>query len=470
MDTYASEVVSRALLGAMMGLQYGGSRDLYQALGYPTELKYEDFASRYYRQDMAKAVIDKPIEATWRGQFRITESTEEEVTPLEEAWDDLAYELGIKSKFRRLDKLAGLGEYAVLFLGFDDTTGELTAPVTRANRLLYVKPFGENHAEVNEWDNDVKSPRYGQPVIYNLTITNYDGTASGTLKVHYSRILHVAGDILESECEGSPTLKVLFNRLIDLDKVVGSSAEMFWRGGRPGYHGNVQADRVLSDTAETDLKSKLDEYDHNLRRFLLTEGIDIKALETQVADPSKTFDVIVQSISAVTGIPKRILIGSERGELASSEDRNSWLDTITTRREEYAEAQIVRPFVDRLIKLGVLPEPKEKYKVEWEDLYASTEKEKADIGRSRSESIRNYSTSPTAEDIFPVEAFYKYILNLNDEEIRKILEIREEQMSEEERLMGRAEEKFLMEEEARMKEEKRKEALANPEPASKKPA
>lgn len=456
-QTNAGELIGRALLSSMLGFQYGGDRDLYRALGYKTSLVYADFVTRYVRQDIAKAIIDRPVEATWRGNFRLRESTEDNETPLEKAWTALEKKLQLKSKFRRLDKLTNIGLYGVLFLGFNDVSSPdlegFAKPVTSATDLLYVKPFGENHAEVTTWVTEPTSPRYGLPEFYTLAITDRRGTQQASIRVHHSRVLHVAGDVLESECEGSPVLESIYNRLMDLEKIVGSSAEMFWRGGRPGYHGKVDKDTILSDTAETDLREKLDEYDHNLRRFLLTEAIDINPLETQVADPTHAFDIQIQSICAVTGIPKRILIGSERGELASSEDRNQWLDKITTRREEYAEVQIVRPFVDRLIEVGVLPSAgKEGYTLEWADLYAATEKEQAEIGRMQSEMIRSYATTPSAERVLPVPAFLEYVMGFDQEKRKKILDMIERMVAEDETLLEPEEEEIL-EEEKKTKEE-----------------
>ena len=70
-----STLVSRAELGSRIGLQsYNGDRDIYQALGYMKTILYEDYAARYIRQDIAKAIIDRPAKATWGGELRLQES------------------------------------------------------------------------------------------------------------------------------------------------------------------------------------------------------------------------------------------------------------------------------------------------------------------------------------------------------------------------------------------------------------
>ena len=448
--TVMSELTNRWELAHRAGSQYEGMRDIYEALGYKMSLSYLDYYARYERQDIAAAIIDRPVEATWKDEFNLVESSDDEFTPLEKAWKILAEEFDIATKFERLDTLACIGQYAVLLLGLDDvTTAEGHAsPVTGKPNLLYLKPIGENNAQIDIWDIDSTSPRFGMPQIYSIKIQIGDGTSSKTLRVHHSRILHVVGKTLESEVLGRPMLQSVFNRLYDLEKTVGASAEMFWRGGRPGYKASVDENYTMSTADKDDLLAQIAEYEHNLRRILVAQGVSIESLAQQVADPSSVVDVLITMISAVTGIPKRILTGSERGELASSTDRDSWMDLIDARRNKIATKQIIRPFIDRCIEYGILPPVKseeEGYVIEWPDSYALTEKDRVEIGHVRATALKEYATNPTSEDMMPLEAFLKIILGLDDDQIALIEEMREAQM--EERL--EEEERLLLEQEER---------------------
>lgn len=436
-------LLSRAKLAARLGQQYDGDRDLYKALGYNLTLTYDDYAAQYERQDIAKAIINRPVGATWRGKFGILESDDDNDTPLEKAWKEMNDRLSLKSKFVRLDKLSSLGRYGVLLLGLDDvkTTYDFSKSVDKGKRkLLYVKPFGEDDAEILEWEKNTNNERYGLPSVYQLSITNPGSDSSTSYRVHHSRIIHVPGELLKSEYEGVPALKAVFNRLKDLEKIVGGSAEMFWRGARPGYQGKIDLDFDLTPEMEADLQNQIDEYEHNLRRILANRGITLEALQMQVADPTNHVDIQIQMISAVTGIPKRILTGSERGELASTEDRSNWLDLIKERREEYAEPQIIRALIDRCIEYGVLPPAEEKYSVTWQDLYAPSDKEKAEIGKIIATAIKEFTVSPMAESILPSEAFLKYVLKFDDETIELINEMKQAMIREEEEDMRAAEE------------------------------
>lgn len=427
-----SALVARANLAWRMGFQYGGDRNVYEALGYPTSIDYADRVARYTRQDIARAVIDKPVEASWNGGVLIQEATDED-TPLEKAWEQLIQkrELSLLPKLRRFDKLIGLGEYAILLYGFSDVTRreDFEKPVVSGAKLnlLYVRPVGEGNAPIVQWEKNSSSPRFGMPLMYQLTFSNDEGS-SYDIRVHHSRILHVADGVTEGTVKGTSRLDPIWNRLMDLEKLVGGSAEMFWRGARPGYRGKLDDEYTMSTDEEENLERQINEYEHNLRRFLISKGIDLEALQSQVVDPTNHVDVQMQMISAQTGIPKRILTGSERGELASTQDQDAWNSLIEARRENFVGPEIVRPFIDTCIQYGILPPIKnteEGYSLVWQSMFEQSDKDKAEVGRIRATALKEYASQPTAEMIVPPDAFYRYFLGFGEDEIALITEIQE---------------------------------------------
>ncbi len=443
-QTMASDMVSRSMMArGILGKQYGADRDVYQVLGYDTELRFEHFYAQYKRQDIASAIINRPVSATWRGALKLQEASDEkkkpsadpnETTPFEKQWAELEKKLKLKSNLVRLDKLSRIGQYGILFLGFSDakTREQLREPVQGGSlKLLYVKPISEGNAVISRWVEDPTDERYGMPLYYTITIHSPASQKSHTMVIHYSRVLHVADGLLEGNVVGQSKLEPVFNRLKDLEKLVGGSAEMFWRGARPGYTGSINPEYGMGEEERQKLREQIDEYDHNLRRFLVTSGVQMSSLESQVADPMHHVDVQIQMISAETGIPKRILTGSERGELSSTEDRDNWLETIESRRKEFVEPYILHPLVDILIEYGVLPNPPQGYAVDWEDLWSVSEKERAEVGKIRTQSLQAYAQNPFALDILPPVLFYKYCLGLNDDEIQAITKAQEQSMLEE---------------------------------------
>lgn len=426
-----SEMIGRAQIAAKLGVQFGGDRNLYDALGYKAELKFADFYAQFQRQDIAKAIIDRPIKTTWMGDVNIMESTDPEDTKLEKAWKELMKSLKLKKQFIKLDKLTGLGRYGVLLMGLSDVTTALDwqKPITsKSLRLLYVRVCSETQAKIDSFEKDVSNPRYGLPLMYSINITAPGKEDAISLKVHYSRILHVVEDSLENEWEGTPRLEVVFNRLQDLEKLVGGSAEMYWKGARPGYQGKIDPDFTMSPDSQTKLQDQVTEYEHNLRRILINQGVDLQTLETQISDPSNHVDIQLQMISAVTGIPKRILTGSERGELSSDQDADQWASHITSRREEFVEPSILRPFIDKCMELGILPGSATKdvdYTISWKSLYNVSEKDNALVGLTRAQALKEYTSNAIVQSIIPPDAFLQFFLGLTTTDIELIAEMRD---------------------------------------------
>jgi hypothetical protein len=409
-----------------MGVQYDGDRKIYKALGYPDDKKldYDWFMAKYLRQDIAAAIIDKPTDKTWNGELDIVEpDTVVTDSTLNDAWHALDEELKIKNKLLSLDKLTGIGEFGLLLLGFNDVKerADFKEPCVGKKELVYVQPIGQGSCSIKTVEEHPNDKRYGMPLIYEVMLgTPGKDKSSTSLQVHHTRILHIAHGGLTSDTHGMPRLKQVANRLLDLEKILGGSAEMYWRGARPGYSATTQKDYEVG-TAQIDaLHEEIDKYEHDLRRILTAQGFDIKALEQQVADPMNHIDVQLQAISAKTEIPKRILVGSERGELASTQDKETWLGVVQTRMEEFAEPIILRPFIDKMMEHGVLPKI-ENYNVIWEDLFSPSDEQKVDIGKKRAETLKAFADSMSADSYMTPEMVFKHLLAFSPEEVDELL-------------------------------------------------
>lgn len=437
LQAFAS-TVSRLNLASKMGTSYDGERDLYDALGYPTNIGFRDYYNKYKRQDIAKAVIDRPVAASWKGDIQVVDEVGAKKTKFEKSWAKLYKDVGMKNIFMRVDRLASIGRYGVLLLGLNDVKQEngFMNPVRKNKnlKLLYVKPLSEASAKVSEFETNQTNRRYGMPKYYTVTFdmenqgnVGANGSVGRSFVVHHSRIVHITEDILENEVYGTPKLEALYNRLIDLEKLVGGDAEMFWRGARPGYVGKVDPDYQMGTEERADLKAQIEEFEHNLKRVLVNEGVDYHSLAQQIADPSNHVDVQIQLISAVTGIPKRILTGSERGELSSAQDKQEYISFTTGRREEVNEPYIMRPFIDKLVEYGLVTPPKDgEYEVVWDKLFSLSDQEKIEVGKQRAISLREYSQNPVAQYLLPYKSFLDLLMGLDNLQIERIITERNE--------------------------------------------
>jgi len=153
---------------------------------------------------------------------------------------------------------------------------------------------------------------------------------------------------------------------------------------------------VFSTTPEEKEKfeEKILDYIHRFKKFLLLSGVEAKEMVQQITDPGNHFSILLDMVAAGKRIPKRVLLGSELGELASTMDLVRWFRQIKSRREQFCEPIIIRPFFDRLIQVGILKrDQKSRYNVKWDDLLAPSDKEKADVGQVLANAFAAYLNS-----------------------------------------------------------------------------
>ncbi len=425
----SNTLTSRASYGSTTS--FDGLRDVYDALGYPQldKINFSDYYLRYRRQDLAGKIVEKPVDASWR-RLPIVSAAGDDNDVFKNAWEDLEKELGIHNTLIRADKTARIGKYGILLMGFQDNTDKLNEPLDKASKLLYLQPYTEDNAPVKRLVTDKNDPRYGLPEIYSLKTTSYSETQSFVeTEVHYSRIIHIAENLLESNIYALPPLERVYNRLLNMELLVGGSAEMFWQGAFPGLAFTAAEDASMDSLDAAALEEEIQKYVHKMERYMKLQGLDVKNLAPAVADPSNHVDVQLKMIAIATGIPKRILEGSERGELSSTQDTEAWDDLMDGRRKTFVEANILRPVVQKNIDVGVLPEPLEGFIVEWPDLSTPSDKDRAEVGRIRSEGISKYLSSPDAQLAMPFEQFLLEIMELPEEKVNRIIVAMEENLA-----------------------------------------
>jgi uncharacterized protein len=419
-----SSLLSRSALMSKIGKSYSGKRDLYEALGYPVTLGFGDYLARYTRQDIAARIINAFPDACWGKVPEVQESHDSE-TPFEKAWKELLVQIPVWHYLKRIDRISGIGRYGILLIGFDDGK-PLDKPVTNASKVIYLRPFTEELSSIQEWESDPKNERYGLPKTYQLTVSqpaSIGGIAltAKPITVHYTRVLHVADELTTDDIYGTPRLQNVYNRLQDLELIAGGGAEMWWRGAFPGLGFKAIDGATFDDADIPALEGEIEDYIHGLKRYMKLKNIDIQQLNPQMSDSTKPFEVEITLISVATGIPKRILMGTERGELASSQDGSEWDDRTEERRANYCIPRLIRPFIDRLISVGVLPTPSKSYDVYWSPVHIMNEKERAEIARTKTDAIIKYAGTIGADEVIPPEIFLKDILGLGDDKVSLIL-------------------------------------------------
>jgi predicted ABC-type ATPase len=393
---------------------------------------------------------------------------EKKTSPFEKALQELAETVQLFPNLAKLDERCGVGRYGCLFLGLSDG-GAFDQPVrASANlKLNYVTPLFQEQARIAEYDRDEKSERFGLPTMYEVQFddetfmqsvsgtvyntTNTSGPAAGVpnKRVHYTRIVHVAPAEPCGTIYGFSRLHAPYNLLQGLEQTLGSGSEAYYRTAYPGMSIEASPD-VEFDSTDAEMEDEIENYVHGLTRFMRLRGAQAKSLSPNAQDPSGVFEVQMDALAVMTRIPKRILLGNEAGELASSQDMTTWNNRVMAYRKNFTIPCIVLPVLRALITLKVLPLPKKNVlgralpTVEWPEKEQHTESERADIAAKRVGAMNQYVSGGATQLIPPLsfltdelgydqdaaEAYLEEIANMQEE--MAAMQEREEALSDEE--------------------------------------
>jgi hypothetical protein len=394
-----NDIISRVGMANRQLSAFNGLRNYELTFGYHPQLNFEDYWSWYKRGGIAKRIIDLPCDATWRHDPEILddESSETE-NQFEATWKSLNKRLGLTAKLHRADILQSIGRYSVMLLGVNDgkqLDQPLESTFTSPDDLLYVQVLSEKHAEIAAFVNDPADARYGLPERYQVTLGSSEvktaQVTTKTIPVHHSRILHFAEGCLEDDVLGTSRLEAVFNLLMDLLKVSGGGAETYWLNAANKYSIENQEGFSFDPTDMETMKTKVTDLIHNLSSVVALNGARAVRMGVQVADPTGQYQVVMQQLAGTTNIPQRLLTGTESGELASTQDRKNWNETIMSRHHNHAGPVMVRPTINRLIDLGIMPAPsKDEYIVKWKNLLELSDAEKAQLALTRAQAASAY--------------------------------------------------------------------------------
>lgn len=437
-DTHQALFRRRLLLGSGMGEENTSplNRNYDAQFGYPLQINKYMYQQMYDRDPVAHRVVQLyPVEC-WQQLPKIYDSDAPTDSDFEKQINRVFQMHNIWGMLRRIDILSGIGNFGILLMGVADGK-PLNEPVDMSTdahgnrkkyKLQYVRAFPHAQVEIAQAESDRTNPRYGHPTMYRIQfqphdIADVDGFVDLSVQdVHWTRIIHIADNREVSEIYGVPRLQRVFNSLLDLQKVFGSSGEMFYKGAYPGFV--VEASDNLLNTVQLDsesIRKEVELYENNLQRWMALKNAHVNPLSSSYADPTGHIEVCFNRIAIANACPVRILLGSERGELASSQDAVIWKKRLMERQISYLTPFVVRPVVQYLIRYGMVDMPYNKdFHVEWPDLSTDTQAEVYEIRAKQLEFISSYKSNGINEFMCPTDYFVKFC-DMTEAEVKTML-------------------------------------------------
>lgn len=400
--------------------------DHYLDFGWPANLQFDQFYRMYQRNGLGAAAIEKTIGRTWQDMPTLWESDKPTESVLEREIRKRFDELRVWHAFADADRRSLVGRYAGIIIQFADGK-RFDEPVEKVpgglDGVLKLIPAWEDQLRVLTFDEDTKSQTYGEPSMFEFNegmrvVTGSSQRSPRRFNVHPSRVMIWSDD---GTVFGRSALEAGYNDLIDAEKVKGAGGEGFWKNARGAPVIEAPEGIKPKDVAKAMNVSEgemLDKVNEQVEQFasgfdkaLLLGGMTAKPMNISLAEPEHFFLAPVQCFAASMQIPLKILMGSQTGERASTEDTREWNQVNMSRRTN-RNRPLIAAFVRRLVSVGIIPQ--KDWTVGWADLTESTAAEK--LQRAKDLSLINQQQSTFGEIPFPPDeireaAGYKALAN-----------------------------------------------------------
>ena len=373
------------------GYYENSKHDHNKDFGYPDHLEFAAVYQRYLRNGIAFAGVEQTILKTWEDNPELWESsagTKETYgeSELRQKFDDLR----LWQKLAEADRRAMVGGYAGLILRYGDQM-QFKDPVGNVpgglDGLVDVIPAWAGQLKVSAWDTDPQSVNYGQPVMFNFNESEVSNSRDEVAKnrsfeVHPDRVIIWSRD---GTVHNRSVLEPGFNSLIDMEKISGAGGEGFWKNAKSAPVLTTAPDITVADMAKgmgvtveevaDKMNDQVQDFNKGFDAMLMLQGMEAKTLGISLPQPEEFFNIPAQMFAASISCPMKILVGSQTGERASTEDADQWGRTNKSRRVNIAIPNIMS-LVRRLEDAKVLP-LKDWY-IHWSDLTETSMAEKID--------------------------------------------------------------------------------------------
>ncbi|TWB61682.1 hypothetical protein FBZ98_1011027 [Rhizobium sp. ERR 922] len=374
----------------------------------------EQIVAAYRGSWLPRKIVDIPALDSCR-KWRNWQADDKQI----EAIEAEEKRLNVKGKVLEASKKARLWGGAALLIGTGDADPSLPLEPERVGKegLQYLTVITRRHLAAGEIDRDVSSEWYGKPKVYMVS------TASGTqINVHPSRLVIFSGamapdqdlDAAIAQGWGESVLTATLDAIKNADATAGNIASLIFE---------AKIDIIKVPNFSDSIGNQAYE-DAVLRRYQLAntvKGINgTLILDAEEDYQSKTASLtgltdilmgFMQIVSGAADIPVTRLLGqSPAGMNATGEsDMKNYHDRIQSMQElDYTPAM---SRLDECIIRSATGSRDESIYYSWAPLEQMSEKDKADIFKTKADAARQLVGTASGQEIIPREALSDALVN-----------------------------------------------------------
>jgi len=406
--------------------------------GEPTALQYRQM---FNTEGIATRIVGVLPDECWTVDPEVYETEDNRRTAFERFFDQFVEDQNLWYWMHQLDEICGIGQFGAMIIGLDDGQ-DLERPAdgidengmptdnVKDRQVIYLMPYDQSAVSIDSLNPDPSSRRYQQPLYYRIkqwdTASLNESVqvipaAAEELRVHWSRIHHLADNCKGNLWLGQPRLRNLHKRVYDIRKILASDGEIWYKGAWPGI--SFETYPELTENADFDkasVQAEIEAYAQGLQRYVRLIGMTAKSMAPQIADPTNHLMQHYQYIAATLRCPVPVLLGNQTGHLAGENNSEDWNRRLRGRQSKFLNQRHIHPLIRRLQALGVMPKTKTLFTA-WRDLNALNDKDKADVALKRTQAVLQYVTSGASYTIRPMH-YFTLVLGFSREESQAIID------------------------------------------------
>ena len=419
--------------GALSSLYDTAMERVWRNCLYPELVTFDQYYHMYARNNVAARVIETFPDYCWaampfvvdgsKGESRWSKSVTALLTTQYKLQDGVKQSL--LASMKQLDVLGGIGGESLLVFGFKDGR-RMDQPVSgvRGTEIAWIKLLHNGQFEVEKRDENEMSATFGDVILYKTKDfssridLNFSSQIAPGRSIHASRCVHFKES--NGLSYGTSRIQKCYNQLLDITKLSGASAEVYWLGAFSGLSIETDPAAQLSDPAYDKIMEATKKYFDGLGRALIFEGATSKLLYPAIVSPKDHFDLQITMISIATAVPRRFLTGAEAAKLASQQDTLNWMERVTNRREMFVGPRVVAPVVQRCIDAGVIAAPRDDtFNVVWPRSQSLALNERSDAARNMTAAWNSYFATGMAA-VIPFQYYLLYACGFSETEAEDI--------------------------------------------------
>ncbi|ULJ73606.1 anti-CBASS protein Acb1 family protein [Rhizobium gallicum] len=374
----------------------------------------EQIIAAYRGSWLPRKIVDIPALDSCR-KWRNWQAEDDQIEGIE----GLEKRLNIKGKILEASKKARLFGGAAVYIGTADANPAQPLDVERvgADGLKYLTVMTRRQLSAGEIDRDPTSEWYGRPKLYTLS-----GANGLQMEIHPSRLVLFGGAMAPDEDFnqavnlgwGESVLTSTLDAIKNADSTAGNIASLI-------FEAKIDIIKVPQFSANIGNQAYEDAV---LRRYTLANTIkgingtlildaeeEYESKSAQLAGLTDILMAFMQIVSGAADIPVTRLLGQSPAGLNSTgtSDMKNYHDRIQSMQELELSPAMMR-LDECIIRSATGKRDKDVY-YEWAPLEQMSEKEKADIFKTKADAARALVGTTSGQEIIPREAVSDALIN-----------------------------------------------------------